>query len=139
MTEFDHQERYSILEQYFRAEADNIVSFATHLLNNRSLAEVAMQDTFVFALENMDKMLSSPEPVGWLYNVMKYIIKHMQRDQQKLIKRAISLDNIAELPGMKRFVNCNFSFIDARCKKRCKMRLVERLKPFSGVGKVLSL
>ena len=38
---------------------------------------------------------------------------------------------------MKRFVNCNFYFIDARSKKECKLRLVERLKPFSGVVRVI--
>jgi hypothetical protein len=31
---------------------------------------------------------------------------------------------------MKRFVNCNFYFIDAFHKKGRKTRLVERLKPF---------
>ncbi|MDR3050977.1 MAG: hypothetical protein LBU67_04580 [Oscillospiraceae bacterium] len=32
--------------------------------------------------------------------------------------------------SMKRFVNCNFYFIDAFHKKGRKTRLVERLKPF---------
>lgn len=81
-----------ILEHYFKDEYGDMLSFATYLLNSQSLAEVAVQDTFVFALENTDKLLDSPKPVGWLYNVMKNIIKHIQRDQQVLIKRLISFD-----------------------------------------------
>ena len=89
-------QHFGQIEKYFRSEYASMLSFAGYLLNNRSLAEVAVQETFVCALENYEKFESSPNPVGWLYNTLKNMIRHIQRDQQKIIKRMVQLDSCAE-------------------------------------------
>ena len=90
-------QRYDLVEQHFRSEYDHLVSYAEHLLNSPSLAEVAVQDTFVCALENYEKFQRSRNPIGWLYNTLKNIIRHIRRDQQAVLKRAVQLDDCAVL------------------------------------------
>ena len=89
-------QHFSQIERYYRSEYTTMLSFAGYLLSNRSLAEVAVQETFVCALENYKKFETSPNPTGWLYNTLKNIIRHIQRDQQKVIKRMVQLDNYIE-------------------------------------------
>lgn len=96
--ETQDKERLKCIEEYFRSEYADMLSLASYLLNNnKALAEVAVQDTFVFALEHMDKLTASPNPVGWLYNVLKNIVRHIYRDQQRLLKRVVSIGEAPEL------------------------------------------
>lgn len=85
-----------LLEKYYRDEAEGMMSFAAYILKDPSLAEVAVQETFLAALSNMDKFARSPKPVGWLYAALKNIIKHIQRDQRKQLKRFVSMDDLGD-------------------------------------------
>ena len=71
-----------LLESYYCNEATNMIAFASCILNNRSMAEVAVQETFLIALNEMEKLKASPKPVGWLYITLKNIIMHMKREQK---------------------------------------------------------
>lgn len=93
-------ERLKLLEAYYRNEYAEMLSTASYMLNNSALAEVAVQDTFVIALENIDKLTASPSPVGWLYNVLKNNVRHMRRDQQAMLKRFVSLDDAPEVEAV---------------------------------------
>ena len=86
-----------ILEQYYREEFEDMVTFASHILASRTLAEVAVQDTFLIALNKIEKLTESPNPVGWLYITLKNVIKHIQRDRQKQVLRVVSLDEVKEI------------------------------------------
>lgn len=87
-----------LLEKYYRDEAADMVSFASHILNNRSMAEVAVQETFLIALNKIEKLTESPNPVGWLYITLKNVIKHIQRDRHKQFMRVVALEEIKEIP-----------------------------------------
>ena len=91
-----NEEHLQLIEKYFQSEYADMLSFAYYLLNNRSMAEVAVQETFVTALVNIEKFAASPSPVGWLYNTMKYKIKHMNRDKQRLITKFVPMDDVTE-------------------------------------------
>ncbi|MDR1159155.1 MAG: sigma-70 family RNA polymerase sigma factor [Syntrophomonadaceae bacterium] len=93
-------ERLKTLEEYFRDEYKEMLSVASYMLNNQALAEVAVQDTFVVALENIDKLTASPSPVGWLYVVLKNNVRHMWRDQRTMLKHFVSLEDTPEIEAM---------------------------------------
>lgn len=85
-----------IIEEYFKKEYTGMVSFSYYLLKNKSLAEVAVQDSFVFALEHTEKLTSSQNPEGWLYCVLKNTVRHMLRDQVALKNHLVSFEDITE-------------------------------------------
>jgi len=90
-------EQLRLLEQHFKAEYKSMISFASRVLDSSSLAETAVQDTFVCALEHMDKLTASENPVGWLYNTLKNIIRHMRRDERTLLRRVVQMEAASEL------------------------------------------
>lgn len=89
----------SLLEKYYREEYKDMLLFAGRMLNSVELAEVAVQETFVIALEKLSSLKASTKPLGWLYNTLKNVIRHMRRDQQAQLLRVISIDDILELPA----------------------------------------
>lgn len=89
----------SLLEKYYREEFKDMLLFAVRMLNSEELAEVSVQDTFVIALEKIASLKASTNPVGWLYNTLKNVIRHMRRDQQAQLLRVVSIDDIPELPA----------------------------------------
>ena len=90
--------RFDIVEKLYRSEYPNMLSFAGYLLSDKALAEVAVQDTFVCALQNIHK-LEAGSQVGWLYNTLKNIVRNIRRDRQFLIKNFMQLDEAKEVPA----------------------------------------
>ncbi len=85
-----------LLDKYYRDEAGDMMLFADYILKDPYLAEVAVQETFLIALSNIDKLTASPKPVGWLYEALKNIIRHIRRDRQKQLKRFVSMDALGD-------------------------------------------
>lgn len=94
------KEELLLIESCYHNEAPDMIAFASRVLNNESMAEVAVQETFLIALRGMDKLKTSPNPVGWLYVTLKNVIRHMKRDQQKQLWRVISIDYIPDIPAI---------------------------------------
>ena len=92
----DREEKLAVIEQLFRSEYEGMADFAAYLLGSESLAEVAVQETFVCAMEHIDKLLASPNRVGWLYNALKLTIRHIKREQYLLLKRTMQLEDVPE-------------------------------------------
>lgn len=88
-----------LMEKYYREEYKDMLLFAGRMLNSVELAEVAVQETFVIALEKLSSLKASTKPVGWLYNTLKNVIRHMRRDQQAQLLRMVSMDDVLELPA----------------------------------------
>ena len=76
-------EKLKFLEQVYFEEVPNMLKYAEIALNNYPLAEDAVQTTFKIALEKIDDFVNSPKPVGWIKNVLKNVIMHKRREQQK--------------------------------------------------------
>ncbi len=87
---------FDIVERLYRSEYQHMIDFASYLLRSENLAEAAVQDTFVCALKHIQKLEESPNQVGWLYNTLKNIIRHMLRDRQLLLKNVAYLDEVQE-------------------------------------------
>lgn len=69
---------------------------ARNVLKDSAFAEEAVQDTFRIACANPDACLGSPNPQGWLYEVLKNVIRNMQRSLERRQKLADRLIAIAE-------------------------------------------
>ncbi len=77
------------MEQRYRQEIDRLYlemypllfSYARSSLANDALAEEAVQDTFLIACQKPEELLESPNPLGWLMMVLKYVISNTLRRQ----------------------------------------------------------
>lgn len=89
-------EQNQLIERLFRAECEDMTEFAYHILGDYNLADAAVQDTFLIALQKPEKLFNSPNPTGWLYNTIKNVILHIERDRNYLYRRNVSLHEIPD-------------------------------------------
>lgn len=89
-------EETTVLEQYFRAEYQDMLRFARVTLKDENLAEVAVQDTFVIASLKFQDLTGSPNPVGWLYNVLKNTIRAHKRERRRMLERCVAWEGLQE-------------------------------------------
>jgi len=61
--------------------------YAVSALENEALAEEAVQETFRIACMKPEQLCDSPNPRGWLFNTLKYVIQNTR----KIRNRAINL------------------------------------------------
>lgn len=88
-------EQNQLIEELFKSEYKDMALFAYNTLVDINLAEVAVQETFLIALNKPSALSGSPRPKGWLYNTLKNVIKHIERDRNYLYMKNISLHEIA--------------------------------------------
>ena len=87
-------EEAALIEQYFREYYELLFKYAYRLLHDRNSAEVAVQETFLVASRRIDKLEESEKPIGWLFNVLKYTIKSIERDRAMVQQYCVSLDDV---------------------------------------------
>lgn len=76
-----HQEKR--VEEFYREMYDLLLSYALSSLENKPLAEEAIQETFRIVCMKPEELLSSPNPRGWIVNTLKYTIQNMKRSRDK--------------------------------------------------------
>lgn len=69
------------IEQIYLEMFDLLMSYAISSLQNESLAEEAVQETFRIACMKPHELLSSPNPKGWIINTLKYTIANQKRSR----------------------------------------------------------
>ena len=77
-------EQADFLEQCYRSEYKRLFSYARCVLGSDSLAEVAVQETFVAASRRIETLMQHENKVGWLFTALKHIIQSIRRDQAEL-------------------------------------------------------
>ena len=78
---------------------DRLRAYALSQLDDGSLAEEAVQDTFRIASYKAKKLLSSPNPQGWLTITLKNVIANMKLMRARLSKVVVaSLDADKSMP-----------------------------------------
>lgn len=90
-------EEQEFVAQLYRVQYNKMLQYATTLLGDIGPAEVAVQETFVVAAQKIDDFQSSANPVGWLFNTLKYAVMQVRRDRQQAIKHCIPLEDAPEL------------------------------------------
>lgn len=103
-----------IIEKYYQDMFYPLSAYAKKALNDRTLAEEAVQDTFRIACAKADNFLSSPNPKGWLLNTLKNVIHNTIRSRSYLNRMIItSLDlNETIVPGDTDIPNIDFIYSD---------------------------
>lgn len=61
---------------------DKLVSYALSKFHDESQAEEAVQETFKIACRKPEDLLTSPNPPGWLMNVLKNVIRSTLRARE---------------------------------------------------------
>lgn len=75
-------EQSDAIRQLYFETYDMLIGYAQCALQEESLAEEAVQETFRIACQKPEKLLECPAPKGWLVNTLKYTIRNMQRSRE---------------------------------------------------------
>lgn len=72
-------------------------SYALRFLNNPQSAEDVVMLAFSVAVKNVDKLMNSPNPQGWLMKTLKHKIAH---EKLSLSRRPVTvpIENIENIP-----------------------------------------
>lgn len=77
-----------------------MVVYASCVLNDRTLAEEAVQDTFCIFCTKADTVLLHENPQGWLMRTLQNVIRNMQRHRavmNRLIMQSLQTEDMKEL------------------------------------------
>lgn len=89
-------EQKALIEYYYQLKYATMLSVANRMLNDITLAETAVQETFLIAMRIPNKFCESPNREAWLYSVMKNIIRHLWRDKANALKHTIAISDVPE-------------------------------------------
>lgn len=87
------EETRKVIEKYFLQEYEGLLRMAKSRLDDPDMAETAVQDTFLLAGRKYNDFINCPKPVGWLYNTLKYITNNMRREDLKITKYFVSMED----------------------------------------------
>lgn len=85
------KEELERIELIYRGQYLSLLNYAVCVLRNVSLAEEAVQDTFRIACSKPQKLFASPNPPGWITNVLKNVIKKILSQQKSYNKLLLKI------------------------------------------------
>lgn len=75
------KEERDLIENLYLEMYDLLLSYALSNMDNESLAEEAVQETFRTTCQKPEALFSSPNPRGWLLNTLKFTMSNMKRSR----------------------------------------------------------
>lgn len=66
-----------------------LLEYATSVLRNYAVAEEAVQQAFEIAWRKIDDFQNSPNPRGWIFNAVRFVIRNIE-SRQRTERRVIS-------------------------------------------------
>jgi len=97
------KEQNEFVAALYNEMSTNLYVYAMNAFGNQSQAEEAVQETFRIACSNVDKLMSSDKPKGWLMNTLKNVINNTRKKQARMFKMvmtAVSLEDlVVATPG----------------------------------------
>ena len=75
-----------LLASYYEQCYSSLFHYANSSLQDAALSEELVQETFRRACERLEVFLSSPNPIGWLYVVLKNVMKETRRERENVAK-----------------------------------------------------
>lgn len=96
MTDHPSPQEDDLIHKLFVEEYQSMCRTAYFALGDYGMAETAVQETFLVALRFREKLAASEKPVGWLYNALKFAIKHIRRDRSSFLTHTLPLDSVPE-------------------------------------------
>jgi len=89
----DINEKYlKFIETLYIKNASLLFNYANIISSNASLAEEAVQETFVIACIKQHALENSPNPEGWLMNTLKNVCRNIQKNRNYYLSRILSLN-----------------------------------------------
>lgn len=89
----DINEKYlKFIETLYIKNASLLFNYANIILSNASLAEEAVQETFVIACIKQHTLETSPNPEGWIMNTLKNVCRNIQKNRNYYLSRILSLN-----------------------------------------------
>ena len=85
-----------LIEQIYLSDYKSLELFAYSKLRDHKLAEVAVQEAFTLAVEKSEKFINSKNPVGWLYEAVRYISLHIFRERQYLLLHTVAISDVPD-------------------------------------------
>jgi len=79
-------EENEFLKELIIGMSTDLLRIANSKLRSRDDSKDALQETFLAAYNNIDKLKRSNNPKGWLVNTLKFKVMHMQRAKFRYIK-----------------------------------------------------
>lgn len=76
-----NSEQSKIIEALYREMFAKLLAYAQSNLDNESLVDEVIQETFRIACQCPEKVCESPNPQGWLVNTLRNTIRNMRRNQ----------------------------------------------------------
>ena len=83
-------EQCKSIEQLYLEMYDLLMAYGRSSLENESLAEEAIQETFRIACMKPDDLLTSQNPKGWLVNTLKNTIRNINKSRTAASKLLIA-------------------------------------------------
>lgn len=123
------REQETAIAQLYQEMFKSLCIYAMSSLNDRSLAEEAVQDTFRIACAKPDDLLSSENPKGWLTSTLKNVIRNIQRSHahlSNLLLNAIPVEEVAAAPSDLDFHVICADFVGENNYKLLKMISLDR-------------
>ena len=76
------QDNYQYLTEKYLAKRQVLLSYAGSVLCNRDLADEAVQQTFEIAWRRIEDWRSSPNPDGWLFKTLSFVLLNIKKRQR---------------------------------------------------------
>jgi len=84
------------LEKLYREMFHPCFVYARNALDDESLAEEAVQDTFRIACEKTDSLFASENPNGWIMKTLKNVTRNMKRTRACINKIIVDMASVDE-------------------------------------------
>ncbi len=101
------------IEIFYRELSAKLFIYAVNSLDNESLAEEAVQETFRIACTKPEEFLGSSNPKGWLVKTLKNVINNIRRSQARLNRMLMSAipleDVIVEATDKSEYIDIMYS------------------------------
>ena len=92
-------EQDKLLEKLFRENYNKFELYACALLQDQKSAQTAVQTAFLIACTNIDDLMASPNPVGWMMQTIKNVTRNMRRRRNRELMLVLPLAELTIEPG----------------------------------------
>ncbi len=91
------QKTSDLIDELYCKLSPLLFRFAIFMLGDISIAEEAIQETFIIACINAKKLKASPNPEGWIVNTHKNVCLNIQKSRNRYLQKMFSLDDADHL------------------------------------------
>ena len=87
-------EQAQFLENIYTENIQNFTQFDNGFLHDKTSSNIAVQNSFYIACEKIESISTSPNPVGWMMNTVRFTSLNMLKARKKHMDLIISWDDL---------------------------------------------